>query len=160
MPRSGKTALLKKIISNYKNKVGFVTNELRENGERTGFEIQTYANRKIILASTDFLSDYKVSKYFVNVKNLDLILNDVQSFKKNDLLYLDEIGQMELFSEKFKQTVLYYLNSENTCILTISKIFSNPFIEEIKKRNDVVLIEITEENRLDKQLLIEIYLKS
>jgi nucleoside-triphosphatase THEP1 len=41
MPRSGKSTLLKNIISRIEDKVGFITHEIRKNGERTGFEIET-----------------------------------------------------------------------------------------------------------------------
>ena len=40
--------LRKKIISNYVNKVGFVTNEIRENGKRVGFEMETHLGEKLI----------------------------------------------------------------------------------------------------------------
>ncbi len=33
LPRSGKTTLLKRIIAEYNHKIGFVTNELRQDGE-------------------------------------------------------------------------------------------------------------------------------
>ena len=40
MPKSGKSTFLKKLISNFENKVGFVTNEIREDDEKIGFEIE------------------------------------------------------------------------------------------------------------------------
>ena len=106
LPRGGKTTLLKKVISGFGKKVGFVTNEIRENGERIGFEIETHSEEKSILASVHFKTDFKVSRYFVDVKNLDAIIPRVAKFDYEDLLYLDEIGQMELFSENFKKLVL------------------------------------------------------
>lgn len=41
LPQSGKTTLLKTILTDFPQKTGFFTNEIRENGTRTGFEIET-----------------------------------------------------------------------------------------------------------------------
>jgi len=46
MPRSGKATLLKNIISKVEDKIGFVTHELRKNGERIGFEIEDQYMKK------------------------------------------------------------------------------------------------------------------
>lgn len=151
MPRSGKTTLLNKIIQNIDHKVGFVTNEVRDTGERVGFEIETNTGKKSMLAHVDFKSNLRVSRYYVNTKNLGTIVSTVTEFKEKDLLYLDEIGQMELFSDKFKNLVNIYLDSQNSCIATISKIYNDKFIEKIKHRNDCMIIEINEENREEKE---------
>lgn len=147
MPRSGKTTLLKRIIEKIDQKVGFVTNEVRKDGERIGFEIETNTGEKSMLANVNFKTNFKVSKYFVDIKNLDLIIPKLEDFKDSDLLFIDEIGQMELFSDKFKNLVLKYLNSPNTFIATLSKVYANKFTESIKNRADVILIEITRETR-------------
>src|SRR3989344_7593928 len=159
MPRSGKSTLLKKIIQQFEHKVGFVTNEVRKDGERIGFEIETNAGEKSMLANVNFKTNLKVSRYSVDIENLDLMISKVENFEKNDFLFLDEIGQMELFSEKFKVFVKKYLDSTNTCIATLSKIYSDEFIETIKRRNDISLIEITEENRDEKEKYLETLLR-
>jgi len=159
MPRSGKSTLLKKIIQQFEHKIGFVTNEVRKDAERIGFEIETNTGEKFMLANVDFKTSFKVSKYFVDIENLDLMISKVENFEKNNFLFLDEIGQMELFSEKFKVLVEKYLVSPNTCIATLSKIYSDEFIEDIKKRNDIFLIEITEENRDEKEKYLEALLR-
>ena len=159
MPRSGKSTILKKIIRKIDHKVGFVTNEIRKDGEIIGFEIETNSGEKTMLANVNFKTNFKVSRYFVDIKNLDLIIPKVERFKSNDFLFIDEIGQMELFSEKFKELVEKYLNSPNTCIATLSKVYSDDFIEVIKKRDDIFLIEITEENRHEKKEYFETLLR-
>lgn len=158
MPRSGKSTLLKKLIANLNPKVGFITNEVRKSGERIGFELETHNGQKSMLANVDFKTNLKVSKYYVDIKHLDEIMPKLEKFNEHDLLYLDEIGQMELFSDKFKLLVIKYLDSPNICISTLSKIYSDEFIESIKSRNDVFLIEIDEENRGEKEKYIKILL--
>ena len=157
-PRSGKSTLLRKLIVGVSNKVGFITNEIREEGERVGFEIETSGGSKALLAHVDFKTEHQVSKYFVDVKNLEVLISEASRFKGEDLLYLDEIGQMQLFSEEFKKLALSYLNSQNRCIATVSCIYEDDFIKRIKAREDVTLIEITAENREEKEILIAHYL--
>ena len=156
LPKSGKSTLLKKVISNYEKKVGFVTNEIREGNERIGFVIETYLGEKSVLADINFKTKFKVSRYFVNVKNLNSIIPKVAKFNNEDLLFLDKIGQMELFSKKFRKLTLKYLDSSNICIATLSKVYNEKFIEQIKNRKDVILVEISEENRDLKEKYIKI----
>jgi len=92
-PKSGKSTLLKKLIADIPSGVGFVTNEMLGENGRVGFEIETYAKQKTILAHVDFETPNKVSKYFVNVNNLETILPSVSHFDNSNVLYLDEIGQ-------------------------------------------------------------------
>jgi len=153
-PKSGKSTLLKKIICGIPNKKGFVTNEMLGENGRVGFEIETHEGNKATLAHTDFRTPYDVSKYFVDIDNLELILPTVEDFDSNDLLYLDEIGQMQLFSEKFKEFVLHYFNSTNTCLASISYIYEDEFTKSLKKRDDIILIEITAKDREEKEKFI------
>ncbi len=155
LPRSGKTTLLNKILQNTRQKVGLVTNEIRENGERVGFEIETSAGERSILAHVNFNTPFKVSRYFVDIKNLDIVLPKISTFTINDTLYLDEIGQMELYSEQFKKLVVSYLDSNNICIAILSEIYQDDFTDLIRKRKDVVIIKLTPENREEKAKQIE-----
>lgn len=147
MPGSGKSTILDKVISKHTKKVGFVTREMRKGKDREGFEIETHAGDKIVFAHLSFNTRYKVSKYFVNIDNLESFLPKVSKFRKEEILYLDEVGQMQLFSEDFKELVLKYLDSDNISILTVSKIYDDEFIKSIRNREDVILIEINTENR-------------
>ena len=158
LPRSGKSTLLEKVIHEIDNKKGFITREVRANEERTGFEIVTHDGRKKMLSSVNFKSSYKVSRYFVDVDGLDEIVATLRDYGQ-ELLYIDEIGQMELFSENFKDLVTNYLNSDNVFIATVSKVYEDDFIRRIKSRKDVLLYEITPENRGEKLAEIKDYLK-
>ena len=147
LPKSGKSTLLHKIINQLSNKTGFVTQEMRENGERTGFKIITSHNDEAILASTKFQSPITVGRYFVKAENMESLLPSIQSFNATDVLYIDEIGQMQLFSETFKTLVTSYLNANNLFIGTLSKVYSNHFTDQIIARKDIELVEVTPENR-------------
>lgn len=153
-PKSGKSTLLKGLITDIPNKTGFVTNEILGESGRVGFEIETRTGRRTMLARVDSETPYKVSKYFVNVSNLDAALSEISDFDDNDLLYLDEIGQMQLFSDTFKRLALHYLDSENTCVATLSYVFEDDFTRSIRERDDVILIEISTENHEEREKFI------
>lgn len=154
-PRSGKSILVEKVISKFPKKSGFITREVRREGERVGFEIETHQGSKTILASVDFKTKLKASKYFVDVKNLDGIIPEVEKFSGGDLLYIDEIGQMELYSEKFRDLALKYLNSDNTCLATLKQVYQDKLIDGIYKRDDIYLIELAEGEGDEKALFVE-----
>lgn len=153
-PKSGKSTLLRKIISTIPNKVGFVTNEILGEDGRVGFEIETHTGHTAVLAHVDFETEEKVSKYFVDIRNLDSMLPEVSDFEGSDFLYLDEIGQMQLFSEKFRGVVSRYLDSPNTCLATLSYVFEDDFTRKIKERDDILLVEISAEDREEKEEFI------
>jgi len=158
-PKSGKSTLLRKIISRFPNKLGFVTNEVLEDGERIGFTVENYRGSKVKLASVSAETPQKVGKYFVDSEGFDAILPEVSDFTDQNFLYIDEIGQMQLFSDVFKNTVRSYLDSKNVSLMTLSCIFEDDFIKEIKKRSDIILIKLSAENREEKEVFINGLLK-
>jgi nucleoside-triphosphatase len=150
LPRSGKSTLLERVLESIPDKRGFVTREVRRDNERIGFEIVDDENRRRMLASVEFDTPQKVSRYCVDIPGFERTLPRFFRYDETQVLYLDEIGQMELFSDRFKALALNYLNSTNTFIGTISKIYEDEFIKSVKGRSDIVLIEITPENREQK----------
>lgn len=158
-PKSGKSTLLRKLIAPIHRKVGLVANEVLGEHGRLGFEIETYRGEKVLFAHIDFETPQKVSKYSVDIESLESLLPTVSTFNTDDLLYIDEIGQMQLFSAKFKHLVTKYLDAPNTCLATISYVYNAEFTRHIKERHDVILIEISAEDREQKEYFISQLLK-
>lgn len=150
-PRSGKTTLLSTLITQLPHKVGLMTHEMLVDDKRVGFEIETQDGQRAVLAHIDAPTGHKVARYFVQAESVEKLLPSISQFTASDCLYLDEIGEMQLASESFKSLVLAYLNSENTCIATITSIYTDEFLDAIKERDDVILIEIDVDNR-DEQI--------
>jgi len=145
-PGCGKTTLIKEIVREIKRPCfGFYTQEIRDkNGKRIGFEIISLNSKKGTLAHINFKSKFRVGKYKVNLEGLEkigveAILEGLKS--KENLIVIDEIGKMELFSEKFKEAVLKVLDSKNKVLATI-KLTPDPFCDMIKKREDVVIFNL------------------
>ncbi|KPJ64979.1 hypothetical protein AMJ44_11590 [candidate division WOR-1 bacterium DG_54_3] len=149
-PGCGKTSLIKEIIFRLKDTKaeGFFTSEIREKGERKGFKITSLSGKEAVMAHVDFESPFKVSKYKVSVENLEKIglgsLN--KAIQEADLIVIDEIGKMELFSERIKQAILDALESPKRVLGTITQ-SDIKFANEIKRRKDTLILEVTRENR-------------
>lgn len=150
-PRVGKTTLFRKLIASVPRKQGFLTEEVRKDGERIGFNIVTASGTVGRMAGIDHVTPHvvqgRVSRYYVDVATLDTLIAPLLAFKPDDLLYIDEIGQMELFSDAFKHLVETYLQADQPFLGTISKVYRDPFSKELLERKDVTLIEVTMENR-------------
>jgi nucleoside-triphosphatase len=156
LPGVGKTTLIKNIVEALKDlrPVGFYTAEIREGGIRKGFELIRLDGRKGLLSHTDIKSPYRVGKYRVDIKGFEDFLDSIQFLNPNThLIIVDEIGKMECLSDRFEKLLKELLDSEKWVIATIA-LKGSGLIEEIKKRQDIKLFEITKSNR--DSLLLEI----
>jgi nucleoside-triphosphatase len=148
-PRIGKTTLILRTAELLtKPYAGFYTEEILEEGKRVGFSLQTFSGKTGILSHIDFKSRFRVGKYRVSLTDLEEIaLPEIEEgIKQKQIILIDEIGKMELYSAKFTQVVLQTLNSNLPFVGTIVHT-AHPWADEIKKRKDVELIEVTPENR-------------
>lgn len=145
-PGSGKSTLLEKAIADVDSKWGFFAKSIVEEGVREGFSLQSERGDEIVLASTSVPSGPKVSKYRVDLKALEEFLESMRDPKKGELVYLDEVGEMELYSDLMKPLVERWLDSSDNIILVISSVFSDPLIDSIRDQADL-LIEVNKENR-------------
>jgi len=148
-PGVGKTTLIKKIAKSLREKgAGFYTEEIRREGRRIGFRITTLEGRGGVLAHMNSQSSYRVGRYKVNLKEFEEIAvsSIEEGIKKRRIIVIDEIGKMELYSDKFRRAVLEALESSNTVIATIP-VYKNEFLEKIRQREDVKIYNVTRENR-------------
>ena len=149
IPGVGKTTVIKKIIPLLELEAGgFYTEEIREMDKRMGFRIVTLDGEEGILAHVDCNSNYRVSKYRVDVDSFEKVaipaLED--AMKNKSIIVIDEIGKMELFSAKFKELVSNILDGEKT-LLCVIKEDGDAFTENIKKREDINILTVNYENR-------------
>lgn len=147
-PGTGKTSIIKQAIAVMKGRAGgFYTEEIRSQGVRQGFRLATLEGEEAILAHIDIKSPYLVSKYGVDIENFDRI--GVAALRKAaqecELVVIDEIGKMELFSDNFCKTVLEIIDSGKKVLGTIM-LSSNPWADAIKRHPEVNLIMVTRNN--------------
>jgi nucleoside-triphosphatase len=148
-PRIGKTTLILKVLKELNLKAnGFYTKEIREGTLRLGFAITNLKGETKTFAHVNFSGNYRVGKYKVDIAALEEIGVKVieEGISKKQLIIIDEIGKMELYSDKFQKAVIKALDSKSPVLGTITK-SQLPFVKKMKSRKDVKLLEMTEENR-------------
>ncbi|MCK4328845.1 NTPase [candidate division WOR-3 bacterium] len=149
-PGIGKTTLILKVLRNLNcDAIGFYTQEIRKGNTRVGFELfEIGGERKEVFAHIDFDKRYRVGRYGVDISILEEI--GMESIKRGiiekKLIVIDEIGKMELYSKRFKEVVTLALNSSSPVLATITR-SSIPFVNDVKQRKDVTILEITRNNR-------------
>lgn len=157
---TGKTSIIRKLSEVFKefNPTGFYTIEVVEDGAKAGVLIFNLQGDSRILASTTLKSRYSVGRFRVDVKSFDGLLDTLFSQeKKTGLYFVDGIDKLECQSRKFSKLVIELLDSDKPLVASIAE-KGTGIIGEIKKRNDVKLLDITPENRelMMKELTLEL----
>ena len=125
-PGCGKSTLVMKIVDTLKEKNitigGIITPELRQRGVRTGFKICNLLTSECrIMASRLFSSPVRVGRYGVDLQVIETFGCDAlkQANESAQVIIIDEIGKMELLSEKFQGTLYSLLKSDKIIVATV-----------------------------------------
>jgi len=148
-PRVGKTTIIKDVVRGLSGQAGgFYTEEMRERGRRQGFKIVTLDGREGVLAHVGIKSRMRVSKYGVNLTDLESIGVAAirEAIAHKDYVVIDEIGKMELFSQAFKDAAWEAIHSHKPVLGTIT-LASHPWADSVKVLPQVTTIEVTPVNR-------------
>ena len=146
-PHSGKSTLIRNVVDGIEKKQGFLTQELVAGGRRTGFELVSALGDHALLAGENLSGPHRVSRYGVDVSNLEAFLAKLPEPNEDDLLYVDEIGQMQLLSDVFKRYVEDCLDATNLFIGTLTSVHHDDFTNALRSRDDVEVIELTVDTR-------------
>ena len=153
-PGVGKTTVLLNVVETLRRRGykvgGMISREVRERGVRIGFEIiDIYTGQRGWLAHVNQPKGPQVSKYRVNLDDLKTIgANSIlNAIKKTNIVAIDEIGPMELFSPAFKEAVVKALKSNKPLLGTIHHKAQDKLINTIKTRENTEILEVTYENR-------------
>lgn len=129
---------------------GMISREVREQGVRVGFEIiDLHTKQKGWLAHVNQPTGPQISKYRVNMNDLDAIgANSILDAAANaDVIVIDEIGSMELFSAEFRKAVGLAVRSSKPVVGAIHSTARDPLINNIRSREDAEILNVTRENR-------------
>lgn len=153
-PGIGKTTVLLNAANGLKDAGyvvgGMISREVRHEGSRIGFEIIDFStNQTGWLARVNQLIGPQVSRYRVNLNDLNNVgVKAIQSaLKTAEVIIIDEIGPMELFSQMFKQAIKHTIESQKLVLGVIHQRARDPIIDSIMKRVDAEILEVTIENR-------------
>jgi len=139
MPSVGKTQTLIKII------------EKIESSGYTFHVVDWQTKEKEIFAHLNFDQKDRVGKYGVDLSILEKI--GVSAVEKAindedvDIIIIDEIGKMEMLSEKFCEVVIDALDSDKPILVTLHKKSRTPLLQDIRRRDDIRILEVTAVNR-------------
>jgi len=131
---------------------GFVTEDIRHEGERVGFMVEFNTGESQVLSHVDMDgSDVPtVGKYGVDLETMEWVLGKLEDWQydNNDLYILDEIGKMELQHDDFPEEVVNVLDADEDVLATIPE--TGPeFVDEVRLRDDVREAVLTQNNRED-----------
>jgi len=153
-PGVGKTTVLTKTVEALKAQGvsvgGMISREVREGNIRVGFEIIDLTNNKHgWLAHLNLKGGPQVGKYHVNLRDLESIGAKaiVDATEKCAVVAIDEIGPMELYSEKFKRAVGQALLSRKVVLAVVHAKAKDPLINDAKQREDSETLTVTLANR-------------
>jgi nucleoside-triphosphatase len=148
-PGCGKTTLIRRLVEALGASAGgFYTGEIRRQGRREGFSLTTLDGQTATLASIHIAGRHRVSKYGVDVQALDAVGVPAieRATAEAELVVVDEIGKMELFSNRFRQAVLGAVESGKPLLGTIM-LAPHPWADAVKARPEVSLVVLTEASR-------------
>jgi nucleoside-triphosphatase len=148
-PGIGKSTVIKKVMDALgPSKVeGFWTSEVRQGTERVGFGISTLDGQTALLAHADLKSGPRIGRYIVNVSDIDRVIIPVlrHARETEKTIVIDEIASMELTSPGFAPEVRKCLDTRRV-LGTLQQRGGN-FVQEVRARSDVSIMELRTDNR-------------
>jgi len=159
-PGVGKTTLLRETTLARRERIGgFYTDHLLSGRVRKGFIIRTFDGQDRILAQKGLKSPHQLGKYGVDLNALENV--GVPALRlalmSKDVIVIDEIGAMEMMSERFREVLLECLNSTKPVLATI-RAAAQPFSDEVKKLADTKTIQLTKSNYAQTKQLVRKWL--
>ena len=166
LPRSGKSAVMEKVLSMLKEERerelsarnlsdteiigGICTEPILENGERLGYKVRnlvTGDEGEIAHKSID--SRLRVLGYGLNTAELERVaIPAIQHAIENcEVIVIDEIGKFAVESEAFVNAVRNALEIDKPTLLTLHKKSRHPLLQDIRRRDDGRILEVTPVNR-------------
>lgn len=149
-PGAGKTTVVERIVERLPEGVagGFLTREIRERGVRVGFRIIDLQGQSGLLAHLNVCGMQRVGKYGVDVACFERIAVGAveRALRFGQIVVIDEIGRMELFSRMFQTIVIEAFGSRNPVVATMME-GHHAFADRVRRREDVAVLDVTPANR-------------
>jgi nucleoside-triphosphatase len=149
-PGCGKTTVVCRVIERLAGRrlAGFYTQEIRQHGNRLGFEAIGLGGGRCVLAHVSVRSKWRVGRYGVELDVFNALLRDELDRPSDavDVFIIDEIGKMECCSEVFVQSAARVLSGPVPLLATIAA-RGGGLISQVKDRPDVEIVTVSAENR-------------
>ncbi|MFZ0892425.1 MAG: NTPase [Thermoplasmata archaeon] len=154
LPGSGKTQTLLRIIQLLEQEGitvgGMVTEPIIEKQRRSGFQIINWLTKEHeVFAHEGMKSRVRSGRYGVNLEALEGLGTRALSEAREqaDVIVIDEVGKMEVESQLFTQSVVDTLDTNKSIVMTLHKKSRNPLLQDIRRRDELRLLEVTPVNK-------------
>ena len=165
LPRSGKSAVLDKVVSMViaEHKAdsrrsgtgsgvigGMRTKAIIEDGERVGYAcIDIETGESGVMAHREIDSRNRILGYGIDPSEVDRVgVPAIQNAVGNcEILVIDEVGKFSVESEGFVAAVREALDYDMPTLLTLHKKSRHPLLQDIRRRDDGRILEVTPVNR-------------
>ncbi len=149
-PGVGKSTVVERAVEILRQRgfdvAGVRSPEVREDGERRGFDVvDVSSGRRERMADVGYGAP-SVGKYGVDVEAVDAIAQEVFS-RDADVYVVDEVAPMEVKSDVFVDEVRRILDEDPAVLGVVHQASDSGLIGDVKDRNDVRVVEVTEGNR-------------
>jgi nucleoside-triphosphatase THEP1 len=141
---SGKTTSLKKHYNDSQKGDGFIAKKRMKKGVVHSYDIVRLSNNdaQLLVIREDFYNGIekvacKVGPYLFLEKSLTYVENEILKMIKNNVspIYLDEIGQLELYDQCFNKVFNQIVQSKADCFITVKEDLVDEVIRKYKLTN-------------------------
>ncbi|MCL1979233.1 MAG: NTPase [Methanomassiliicoccaceae archaeon] len=154
LPGSGKTYALIRVIEMLKDNDliigGMIDEPLTDGKRRTGFSVRNILTGETqVFASAEIESKIMIGKIGVDLAKFEQVgIAAIRiACERCDVIVIDEVGKVEVESQAFIDAVKEALDVDKPMILTLHKKSRNPLLQDIRRRDDVRVLEVTPTNR-------------
>lgn len=157
-PGSGKSTFCRRLIEALPTvKIdGILTQDIREDHERVGFEILDIATgQRGLLAHRNLRSGPRVGRYRVHLNDIERIAVPAleRALHEAQLIVIDEIAPMELHSSRFVEAVTHVFDGPKDLLVTFKERFEHPLIARIRAEFLVFTITPSTREKLFQEVL-------
>ena len=168
LPRSGKSAVMEKVVSMLADERreemrargddvaaakllgGMSCEPVSENGERVGFKCFNFqTGEEAVMAHKNIDSRMGVLGYGINHDALEEVAVPAiqEAMDDYEVIVIDEIGKFSVESEAFVEVVRKAMEIDKPTLLTLHKKSRHPLLQDIRRRDDARILEVTPVNR-------------
>lgn len=167
LPRSGKSAVMEKVLKMLGDERareikmrgtlteapiigGMRTEPIMDGSERLGYSVfNIVTGENAVMAHKNIDSRLRVLGYGIDTAALETIAIPAIEYARDEceVVVIDEIGKFAVESEAFVNVVRSALEVDKPTLLTLHKKSRHPLLQDIRRRDDGRILEVTPVNR-------------